>query len=62
MNVTKEINRINEKELQLALSGGSGASWHDDYRGSPYIFVGNVPFQLTEGDLIAVFSQYVPAL
>src|SRR4051812_27237182 len=59
MNVTKEIKKINEKELELALSGGSGGSWHDDYKGSPYIFAGNLSFELTEGDIVQVFSQYV---
>ncbi|RHZ88076.1 hypothetical protein Glove_26g210 [Diversispora epigaea] len=56
MNVTKEIQRINEQELNrnIQLSG----SWHDQYSDSPYIFVGNIPFDLTEGDIISVFSQY----
>lgn len=30
LSVVKEIERINEKELDLALSG---ASWHDEYKG-----------------------------
>ncbi|CAG8591287.1 3_t:CDS:2 [Diversispora eburnea] len=55
-HVTKEIQRINEQELNrnIQLSG----SWHDQYSDSPYIFVGNIPFDLTEGDIISVFSQY----
>lgn len=28
----REIERINERELDLAVEGG--ASWHDDYRGA----------------------------
>jgi hypothetical protein len=28
----REINRINERELELAVSGGAG-SWHDEYKG-----------------------------
>ena len=38
--------------------GGSSSSWHDDYKHSAYIYVGGLPFELTEGDVICVFSQY----
>jgi hypothetical protein len=31
----REVNRINEKELELAVEGG--ASWHDDYKGESQI-------------------------
>ncbi|PIA16090.1 hypothetical protein COEREDRAFT_81533 [Coemansia reversa NRRL 1564] len=56
MNVVQEIRRINQNELQLGLT--STASWHDEYKDSAYIFVGGLPFELTEGDVICVFSQY----
>ncbi|KAH0445947.1 hypothetical protein IEQ34_025218 [Dendrobium chrysotoxum] len=52
----REIQRINERELDLAVEGA--ASWHDDYRDSAYIFVGNLDKRLTEGDVITIFSQY----
>ncbi|KAJ3505574.1 hypothetical protein NLJ89_g7341 [Agrocybe chaxingu] len=55
MNVVKEINKINQAELDLGLSG---ASWHDEYKDSAYIFVGGLHFDLTEGDVITIFSQY----
>ncbi|KAJ6560267.1 hypothetical protein B0H19DRAFT_112305 [Mycena capillaripes] len=55
MNVVKEINKINQLELDL---GVSGASWHDEYKDSAYVFVGGIPFDLTEGDVITIFSQY----
>ncbi|KZO94854.1 hypothetical protein CALVIDRAFT_565260 [Calocera viscosa TUFC12733] len=54
MNVVKEIQRINDRELQL----GSQGSWHDQYKDSAYIFIGGLPYELTEGDVIAIFSQY----
>ncbi|KAK0190471.1 hypothetical protein F5146DRAFT_1044387 [Armillaria mellea] len=47
MNVVREINAINEAELRLGVTG----SWHDTYKDSAYIY-------LTEGDVIAIFSQY----
>ena len=55
MNITKEIQRINEREAALGLK----ASWHDEYANSPYVFVGNLDHGLTEGDIVAVFEQYV---
>ncbi|CAG8698950.1 15716_t:CDS:2 [Funneliformis mosseae] len=56
MNVTKEIQRINSREIERNIS--VSGSWHAQYRDSPYIFVGNIPFDLTEGDIITIFSQY----
>lgn len=53
-SVVKEINKINQLELDL---GVSGASWHDEYKDSAYVFVGGIPFDLTEGDVITIFSQ-----
>ncbi|EJU06115.1 RNA-binding domain-containing protein [Dacryopinax primogenitus] len=54
MNVVKEIQKINEHELQL----GTRGSWHDQYKDSAYIFIGGLPYELTEGDVISIFSQY----
>lgn len=34
------------------------ASWHADYRDTAYIYIGGLPFELTEGDIIAIFSQF----
>jgi RNA-binding motif X-linked protein 2 len=31
---------------------------HDDFKDSAYIFVGGLPYELTEGDVLCVFSQY----
>lgn len=56
-SVVKEINKINQAELDLGLSG---ASWHDEYKDSAYVFVGGLHFDLTEGDVITIFSQCVP--
>lgn len=55
-SVVREIDRINEAELRL---GSGAASWHEDYKDSAYIFVGGLHFDLTEGDVIAIFSQCV---
>lgn len=34
------------------------ASWHADYRDTAYIYVGGLPFDLSEGDVITIFSQF----
>lgn len=57
MNVVKEIHRLNTLELSHSLSSTT-ASWHNDYRSSPYIFIGGLDSKLTEGDIIVVFSQF----
>lgn len=57
MNVVREITRINQAELDIAISNPS-ASWHAQYADSAYIFIGGLPYDLTEGDVIAIFSQY----
>ena len=55
--VIKEIQRINEREIELGLAENSKASWHSKYSDSAYIFVGGLAYTLTEGDVLAVFSQ-----
>jgi RNA-binding motif X-linked protein 2 len=34
------------------------ASWHTDYRDTAFINFGGLPYELTEGDIITIFSQY----
>jgi RNA-binding motif X-linked protein 2 len=55
LSVVKEIQRINEREISSGIS--EGASWHAQYKDSPYVFIGGIPFELTEGDVICIFSQ-----
>ncbi|ORX40695.1 hypothetical protein BD324DRAFT_611810 [Kockovaella imperatae] len=56
MNAVREIERINQRELELGVA--DKGSWHDQYRDSAYVFIGGLPFDLTEGDVITVFSQF----
>ncbi|KAI9194062.1 hypothetical protein LWI28_002812 [Acer negundo] len=46
---------INSKDAALGIS--EEASWHAKYKDSAYVYVGGIPFDLTEGDLLAVFAQ-----
>lgn len=53
----KNITKLSEKELEAGVSKLS-QSWHNMYRDSAWIFIGGLAFDLTEGDIICVFSQY----
>ena len=57
MNTVREIQRINEQELERGIAG-TRASWHSQYAQSAWVFVGNLDHSLTEGDLLCVMSQY----
>ncbi|XP_076651732.1 RNA-binding motif protein, X-linked 2-like isoform X1 [Halictus rubicundus] len=50
----RNIQKLGEQELRR----GSKSSWHDQYRDSAWSFVGGLPYDLTEGDIITIFSQY----
>ncbi|XP_028564780.2 RNA-binding motif protein, X-linked 2-like [Podarcis muralis] len=52
----KLINELNEREAQLGVQ--DKVSWHAEYSDSAWVFVGGLPYELTEGDIICVFSQY----
>ena len=56
MNVVREIERINARELELNVP--DNASWHAQYAHSAYIFIAALDNELTEGDVICVFSQF----
>ncbi|KAG5174997.1 hypothetical protein JKP88DRAFT_172908 [Tribonema minus] len=56
MNVVREIQKINERELKEGLTGS--ASWHHKYKDSAWVFVGGLGYELTEGDVICVLSQW----
>lgn len=54
------VEKLSLKEAGLGLAAGTetAGSWHDEFRGSAYIYVGGLSFDLNEGDLVTVFSQY----
>ena len=56
MNTIREIQTLNQRELEQGVS--TEASWHADYRDTAYIYIGGLPFDLSEGDIITIFSQY----
>jgi len=52
----KNVQKLNERELELGITGKK--SWHDEYKDSAWLFIGGMPYDLSEGDIICVFSQY----
>ncbi|KAL3943222.1 MAG: hypothetical protein SGBAC_002712 [Bacillariaceae sp.] len=57
MNTIREVEKINQQELERGIAG-TPASWHSQYRNSPWVYVGNLDHQLTEGDTLCVMSQF----
>ncbi|KAF2745486.1 RNA-binding domain-containing protein [Sporormia fimetaria CBS 119925] len=56
MNQIRAIQKLNKRELEEGIS--PEGSWHTDYRDTAFIYVGGLPFELSEGDIITLFSQY----
>ena len=52
----KNTQLASKREIELGLD--EAGSWHDRYKHSAYVYAGGLPFNLTEGDVLAVFSQY----
>ena len=48
---------LSERELEWGLAN-SKQSWHSLHKNSAYVYVGGLPYDLSEGDIICVFSQY----
>jgi len=53
----RNITRLNDNDLKNNIFDHN-LTWHSQYKDSAYIFVGGLPFDLTEGDVLCVFSQY----
>jgi RNA-binding motif X-linked protein 2 len=56
MNSIRAIQQLNKRELEAGIS--PEGSWHTDYRDTAFIYIGGLPFELSEGDIITIFSQY----
>jgi len=53
----RNIERLNDNDLRNGIFDHS-VTWHSQYKDSAYIFVGGLPYDLSEGDVLCVFSQY----
>lgn len=56
MNSIRAIQKLNKRELEEGIT--PEGSWHTDYRDTAFIYIGGLPFELSEGDIITIFSQY----
>ena len=54
----KGTQRINERELELGLTG-SKKSWHDKYKDSAWIFIGGLPYDLQPPELGGAYKRVV---
>ena len=52
----KNTQLATKREIELGLD--EKGSWHDRYKHSAYVYAGGLSYELTEGDVLAVFSQY----
>ncbi|KAI4592093.1 hypothetical protein KJ359_011884 [Pestalotiopsis sp. 9143b] len=57
MNQIRQIQTLNKRELEAGIYDPA-ASWHADYRDTAFVNFGGLPYNLTEGDVLAIFSQY----
>lgn len=59
MNPLTQIkNTQKASKYEIAQGFGDSASWHARFKHSAYIFAGGLSYDLTEGDLLAIFAQY----
>ena len=57
MNAIQQTLKLNRLELEKGLT--DTASWHNQYAHSAHIYVGGLPKECSEGDVIAICSQQV---
>lgn len=56
MNNIRAIEALNQRELEAGVP--LSASWHTDWSDTAYVFIGGLPYELSEGDIITIFSQF----
>ncbi|KAL7925802.1 hypothetical protein ACQKWADRAFT_310086 [Trichoderma austrokoningii] len=56
MNQIRAIQALNKKEIESGIS--PDASWHVDYRDTAFVYFGGLPYELSEGDVVTIFSQF----
>ncbi|RYP22700.1 hypothetical protein DL765_001550 [Monosporascus sp. GIB2] len=56
MNQIRAIQALNKREIENGVP--PEASWHTDYRDTAFVNFGGLPYELSEGDIITIFSQF----
>lgn len=57
MSKINEITKLNQTELENDIPFEQ--SWHQTYKNCPWVFFGGLSTELSEGDIICMFSQSV---
>lgn len=57
MSQAKNINKISERELESGILKPE-LSWHNEYKDRAYVYIGGLNRDLTEADILTIFSQY----
>ena len=55
MSKINEISKLNQMELENDIPFEQ--SWHQAYKNCPWVFFGGLSTELSEGDIITMFSQ-----
>ncbi|KAH7063177.1 hypothetical protein B0J12DRAFT_549329, partial [Macrophomina phaseolina] len=56
MNKIRQIKELNKRELEAGIT--PEGSWHADYRDTAFVYIGGLPYEVSEGDIVTIFSQY----
>ena len=56
--LTNIRSRQRQREQEVIQGLSEAASYHNDFKSSAYIYAGQLSFKLTEGVLLAIFSEY----
>ncbi|KAF9640859.1 putative u2 snrnp component ist3 protein [Lasiodiplodia theobromae] len=56
MNKIRQVKELNKRELEAGIT--PEGSWHADYRDTAFIYIGGLPYDVSEGDIVTIFSQY----
>ena len=54
----KAVTQLCEQDLQKGINGDEPSSWQYDYRGNACVYIGGLDVDLSEGDVLAVVSQW----
>ncbi|QEU60883.1 Ist3 [Kluyveromyces lactis] len=57
MNQIRSIQKLSERELECGILKPE-SSWHHEYKDQAYINFGGMHLELTEADILTIFSQY----
>lgn len=57
MNQVRSVQKLSERELEVGILRPE-ESWHHEHKDQAYIYFGGLDYELTEADVLTIFSQY----